>query len=65
MSRKHNTKHNRTPSSYPKKLRTRGTGSQLMPFIDSRGRKGHTPGFIHKGGLPTEDAPGDRKRGRK
>lgn len=45
MSRKHHTKHNRSPSRYPDRLRARGETSTTvrMPFIDRLGRKHDTP----------------------
>lgn len=44
MARKHNTKHNRSTSHYPDRLRDRGesTASIRMPFIDKKGRKHDT-----------------------
>jgi len=40
MSRKHNTKHQRSVSNYPARLRARGEtpASVRMPFIDKYGR---------------------------
>jgi hypothetical protein len=45
MSRKHNTKHLRSPSNYWRRLQDRGesSASVRMPFIDGRGRKHDTP----------------------
>lgn len=41
MSRKHNSKHHRSPSQYPERLAARGESSATvrMPFIDRKGRK--------------------------
>lgn len=40
MARKHNTKHNRSTSHYPDRLRDRGESSATvrMPFFDKKGR---------------------------
>lgn len=56
MARKHNTRHDRSPSQYPARLRDRGTSSSAvrMPFIQNIGTpkeprliKHDTPAFIH------------------
>lgn len=46
MARKHNTKHNRSQSNYPARLRARGLTSvsvRMPSLTDLRKRQGYTP----------------------
>ena len=54
MSRKHNTKHNRTLSHYPERLTARGVSSRSVKMIDFVPVPSHpTPGFDGK--RPTQE----------
>jgi hypothetical protein len=54
VSRKHNTKHSRSPSNYPERLAARGIGSRSVKMIDFVPVPSHpTPGFDGK--RPTQD----------
>lgn len=57
MSRKHNTKHQRSPSRYTDRLAARGETSAMvrMPFIDRRGRKHPTADALLRKGEESED----------
>lgn len=57
MSKKHNTKHNRSRSNYPSRLQARGASasSVRMPFIDRKGNKHSSAESLTKKGA-SEDA---------